>query len=127
MDRAHLHSVKYLKEQRNVLRKNLTPAEAVLWNNLKNKKFQNRKFRRQHSILNYIVDFYCAEEQLIIELDGKPHFEPGGSERDYERDIKLTALGFKVVRFENYLVMQNLEGVLAKIASYFKQAATDTV
>jgi len=66
---------KYLKSFRSSLRNKSTSAEAVLWNILKSKNLNGRKFRRQHSIGNYIVDFYCASEKLVIELDGNPHGE----------------------------------------------------
>ena len=68
-----LHDRNYLRKYRKSNRKSLTPAEAVLWNYLKRRKLDGRKFRRQHSIGNYIVDFYCANETLIVELDGLVH------------------------------------------------------
>lgn len=119
MDKIPLHTFTYLKEIRKQLRSNLTSAEALLWQCLKNKRLGNKKFRRQHSILNYIVDFYCAEEKLIIELDGAHHFTTNGAERDYERDTALSSLGFRILRFENELVMKNCEAVLITIESYF--------
>ena len=74
------------------LRKNLTPAEAVLWRCLKGKKFGGRKFRRQHSIGNYIADFYCPSENLVVELDGKDHFTVEGSKYDFKRDEYMNGL-----------------------------------
>jgi very-short-patch-repair endonuclease len=73
-----LYNLKYLKSTRIYLRENLTEVELVLWEILKNKKLYGRKFRRQHSIGHYIVDFYCPSERLIIELDGQHHFIPEG-------------------------------------------------
>lgn len=67
------HSLKHLKEKRAELRKSLTPAEAFLWKYLKVRQFEGRRFNIQHSIKDYIVDFYCAKEKLIIELDGVVH------------------------------------------------------
>ena len=67
----------------------MTTAEATLWKVLKNGSLQNRKFRRQHSIGKYIVDFYCPAEQLIIELDGEVHNDPMRSSADAERDQNL--------------------------------------
>ncbi|MEW7289257.1 endonuclease domain-containing protein [Aquimarina sp. 2304DJ70-9] len=75
------HNKPELKNHRKELRKNLTPAEAFLWKYLQNRKLEGRKFRRQHSIKNYIVDFYCAKEKLIIELDGEPHMSLNGQEK----------------------------------------------
>jgi very-short-patch-repair endonuclease len=114
-----VHSRGYLNEKRRELRKSLTPAEATLWSAIKNKQLQGKKFRRQHSIENFIVDFYCAEEKLIIELDGQGHYQAGTAYADGDRDDRLQKLGFKVLRFENKLVFNHLDGVLEEIASYF--------
>jgi very-short-patch-repair endonuclease len=72
-------------------------AEAVLWNKLKSKNLDGRKFRRQHSIGKYIVDFYCPSEKLIIELDGDPHGDPVQVWKDTIRDKYLEELGFTVL------------------------------
>ena len=109
-----------MEERRKALRKSLTPAEATLWKYLQKKQLNGRKFRRQHSILNYIVDFYCASEKLIIELDGAVHFNFAQQNYDEERTRNLEELGFTVIRFENKLVFEDKEGVLTKISSYFK-------
>ncbi|HKL36195.1 MAG TPA: endonuclease domain-containing protein [Salegentibacter sp.] len=90
-------------------------------NDYKNRKFKGRKFRRQHSIENFIVDFYCAEEQLIIELDGEVHENPLAEEKDEKRTKKLESLGFKVIRFENRMVFDFLPSVLKEIADNFKK------
>ncbi len=116
-----IHSNNKLKDNRDVLRKNLTPAEAALWKALKGSKLKHRKFIRQHSIEHYIADFYCAEEKLIVELDGQVHFTTGGHQYDSARDERLRALGFTVLRFENDLVFKNLEGVLQDISRCFKR------
>ena len=116
----HIHSLNHLKNYRSALRKNLTPAEATLWKCLKNGQLQGRKFIRQHSIENYIADFYCASEQLIIELDGQPHADPMVALNDEVRTQRLTELGYTVIRFENKLVFKYTEDVLAEIARHFK-------
>lgn len=121
MENYKIHSLPALKEKRSNLRKNLTPAEAKLWSSLKNRQLNERKFIRQHSIENYIVDFYCPAERLIIELDGQVHFNTDAIEYDTRRTQRLNELGFTVVRFENKLVFQNLDGVLSEIASHFKK------
>ncbi|WOD45172.1 endonuclease domain-containing protein [Hwangdonia lutea] len=117
---SKIHNHKYLEERRKELRKNLTSAEAALWKYLKGKQLDGRKFRRQHSILNYIVDFYCASEKLIIELDGAYHLDFSQQNYDYERTQNLEKLGFKVIRFENKLIFENITDVLEKICSCFK-------
>jgi len=114
------HNKPTLKQYRKDLRKNLTPAEAFLWKQLQGKKLDGRKFRRQHSIDNYIVDFYCASEKLIIELDGQVHFNPTAQEKDLIRTEHLENLGFTVIRFENKMVFDNLSSVLQEIGEYFR-------
>jgi very-short-patch-repair endonuclease len=74
MAKQRIHNRVELKPFRKKLRNNSTSAEATLWTYLKNRQLEGRKFRRQHSIGNYIADFYCPEEQLVIELDGEGHF-----------------------------------------------------
>lgn len=121
MQKQKLNNRPYLKDRRRELRNNLTPAEAALWTLLKNSQLQGRKFRRQHSIDNYIADFYCPAEKLIIELDGEVHNDPIQSANDVERSEHLQSLGYTVIRFENKLVFQQTEWVLEEIAKHFKQ------
>ncbi len=82
----NLFNRKYLKSFRSSLRKRSTSAEAVLWNILKSRNLDGRKFRRQHSIGNYIVDFCCPSEKLVIELDGDVHGDYNKIEEDKKRD-----------------------------------------
>ena len=121
MRQNQIKNVSYLKDRRKALRSNLTAAETALWKALKGSALKNRKFRRQHSIENYIVDFYCPEEKLIIELDGAVHNDPMVSFHDHERSERLIALGNKIIRFENKLVFTQLENVLDAIAANFRQ------
>ncbi len=114
-----IHNLPHLKTFRKQLRHNLTPAEATLWNMLKNKQLKGRKFRRQHSVGNYILDFYCPSEKLAIELDGEGHFQATQEEYDYERNLFLSTFGIKVLRFENKEVFENPEKVLAAIEQEF--------
>jgi very-short-patch-repair endonuclease len=120
MQRKRLHTKKELQEYRRELRANLTPAEAFLWKELKGRKFEGRRFTRQHSIGNYIVDFYCASEKLIIELDGQVHFNERAIEYDAKRTQYLSALGYTVIRFENKMVFDFLPSVLQEISENFK-------
>ena len=119
MDNKHLFNRKSLKPLRSYLRNNSTSAESVLWNQLKSKNLEGRKFRRQQSIGNYIVDFYCPSEKLIVELDGDPHGDPIQIQKDISRDKYLGALGFTVLRFENRFVFQEPEIVLNEIKKVF--------
>lgn len=121
MRKKKINNLSYLKDRRKELRNNLTPAEAALWNILKNSQLKEKKFRRQHSVENYIVDFCCPSERLIIELDGQVHFNPGAALNDEERDNRLAEFGYKVLRFENKLVFNSPEWVIAEIEKHFKQ------
>ncbi|EPR65653.1 N-6 DNA methylase [Cyclobacterium qasimii] len=114
-----INNLPHLKTFRKELRNNLTPAEASLWTLLQNKKLDGRKFRRQHSVGNYILDFYCPSEKLAIELDGQGHFNEVQAEYDRERDLFINAFGIKVLRFENKEVFENTESVLNAIKEEF--------
>ena len=116
-----IHNRKYLEEKRKALRNNLTSSEAALWIHLRRSNLKGRKFRRQHSIENFIVDFYCPSERLIIELDGAYHLDFAQQNYDAERSKILENLGFKIIRFENKLVFEDLEDVLNSISECFKK------
>ena len=120
MRQNQIKNVTYLKDRTKDLRNNLTPAEAKLWTLPKNGALNGRKFRRQHSIQNYIVDFYCPSEKLIIELDGQGHFNSDQAINDADRDKNLMALGNTILRFENKLIFQTPDLVLAEIERHFK-------
>jgi len=111
---------KTLKSRRKRLRNNPTQAETFLWGYLKNSQLEGRKFRRQSSIKSFIVDFYCPEEKLVIELDGDFHFDNKAIKDDEKRTLILKKEGLKVIRFENQEVLLNLDSVLSKIKRHFK-------
>ncbi|HLP52837.1 MAG TPA: DUF559 domain-containing protein [Chitinophagales bacterium] len=117
-----IHNKEVLKTNRKALRNNSTSAEAVLWRCLKNNQLEGRKFRRQHSISNYIVDFYCVSELLAIELDGAHHYTLAGNQNDYMRDTDLANLNITVLRFENKVVFEHIDLVLEEIKRHFKEA-----
>lgn len=106
------------KKYRRELRSHLTPAEAKLWNHLKNRQLLGKKFRRQAGIGNYIVDFYCPEKHLAVELDGSPHDTEQGYLKDQERTRLLEGKGIKLIRFENKDILNNTQGVLEEIKKY---------
>ena len=110
-----IHNKHPLKPRRKQLRSSLTPAEASLWKSLQRSQLDGKKFRRQHSVGNYILDFYCPECRLAVELDGQKHFNSIASEYDYRRSEYLRKLNIRVLRFENRVVFENLEGVLHAI------------
>jgi very-short-patch-repair endonuclease len=92
-----------------------TSAEAKLWQALRNRRLARWKFRRQHSIDRYVVDFVTLDGKLIVEVDGVTHAELSGIARDEARTKVLEACGFLVVRVSNTDVYDNLEGVLEMI------------
>ncbi|KAF3978698.1 MAG: endonuclease domain-containing protein [Methylococcales symbiont of Iophon sp. n. MRB-2018] len=95
------------------LRKNQTDAEQILWLQLRDRRFLNLKFRRQFPVESYIVDFICLDCKIIIELDGSQHHEQGNE--DAIRTKFLNQRGFKVIRFWNNDVFNNLDGVLESL------------
>jgi tRNA A37 methylthiotransferase MiaB/very-short-patch-repair endonuclease len=103
-------------------RNNPTKAESILWDNLRGKKLENYKFRRQHIISSYIADFVCLEKHLIIEVDGPIHQIPQNAESDIQRSAQLLKLGFTVLRFTNDEIFNDLETVLNKILEALKSA-----
>ncbi|WP_110975991.1 endonuclease domain-containing protein [Acinetobacter sp. WCHAc060042] len=94
-----------LLEFAKIMRTNATDAEHLMWQLLRAKRFMNLKFRRQHVIAPYIVDFYCHEIGLVIELDGSQHGTDDGKEYDAERTKFLEALDLTVVRYWNHDVL----------------------
>ena len=113
------HYNRSLKNRRSQLRNNATSAEATLWKYLQKKQLEGRKFRRQHSIDSFIVDFYCDKERLVVELDGAYHLDFAGQHYDQDRTEKLEKLGYRVVRFENKYVFDDIEFVLKEISDCF--------
>ena len=107
-------------DHRTELRKSLTPAEAVLWKYLQKSQLLGKKFRRQFSIDRYIVDFFCPECRLAIELDGQGHFEIGADAYEAERTKYLENCGIRILRFENIVVFENLDAVLEAIKAAIK-------
>lgn len=108
---------KYLDRRRG-FRKKQTRAEIILWYYLRSRKFFGLKFRRQHSIGNYIVDFYCPKFRLVIELDGDSHFETRQQAYDRERTQWLESLHIHVIRFTNDRILHDLERVLEELKEY---------
>ena len=97
------------------MRAQATPGEAALWACLRNRQLDGRRFRRQHAIGRYIVDFYCAERQLVVEVDGDVH--RGRVEHDATRDGYLRALGLRVLRLTNEQVLTDTDRARSLISS----------
>ena len=101
--------------QRRELRHNSTPAEKVFWAMVSAKQFHNLKFRRQHSFGFYIVDFYCAGLKLIVEIDGDSHFTDQGIDYDKARTEYIESKGYRIIRYDNSEILNNLDGVFADL------------
>jgi len=104
---------KTIKQARR-LRQKQTPAEKALWRKMRNRRLHNFKFKRQAPIGPYIVDFYCAEKRLIIEIDGSVHSLKW--KNDYIREQNLLREGYRVLRFTNQQIYNSMEETLAIIA-----------
>ncbi len=102
-----------IQQRARELRRRATEAERVLWERLRNRRLGGLKFRRQHPLGPYIVDFYCAEHRLVVEVDGPIHERQ--KERDALRAQHLEAYGYRVLRFRNEEVLTDIEAVLARI------------
>jgi very-short-patch-repair endonuclease len=103
------------KPDRRRLRKDATDAERKLWSILRNRQMVGLKFFRQYSVGPYILDFYCPEERLAIEVDGGQHADIRGQQCDARRDRYLLDLDIRVIRFWNNDVLRNIEGIGQKI------------
>jgi very-short-patch-repair endonuclease len=122
-----LHNRFELKSTRKELRNAMTPAEAALWKALQGSQLDGRKFRRQHSVGPYVLDFYCSSERLAVELDGQGHYTVTGEARDVERTVYLAGIGIQVIRFENKVVVAQLEWVLEGIRQMFREKGADAL
>jgi very-short-patch-repair endonuclease len=100
-------------EAARILRKNMTNYEKLIWKRLKGKQMCGLRFRRQHPIDIFIVDFYCHEVRLVVEIDGKIHDQQ--EEYDDGRSSEMEKFGIRVIRFTNSEVEKNIEGVINKI------------
>jgi tryptophan synthase alpha chain len=105
-------------ENAKFLREFKTRAEDKLWENLRSRKLNNLKFRRQHPFGEYVLDFYCHEIQLCVEVDGDIHNEKDIIENDNQRTMTLNENGIKVIRFKNEEVIRDIDSVLKKIAEF---------
>jgi len=118
---SKIFNPKHTKAQRKYLRNNMTKAEVILWSKLKGRNLLGYKFRRQHGIGDYIVDFYCPELNLAVEIDGESHYTPKGQAHDEQRQNYLSNLDINTLRFTNPQIKKNLDGVIKKIISFVQQ------
>jgi len=106
---------KELNKRRQQLREEMTKAELLLWQQLKNKQMLGYKFRRQHSIGAYVVDFYCPKIKLAVEIDGMTHITNEEIEYDRQRQEEIETLGIQFLRFTNEMIFNDLNNVLNEI------------
>ena len=106
------------KKIRKDLRNHLTPEEVMLWNALKNSQVSGLKFRRQHGMGAYVLDFYCPSVRLCIELDGEAHRSEEAFDYDEKRTLFLKENGITVMRFENYIVRNDMQAIIHAIEDF---------
>jgi very-short-patch-repair endonuclease len=102
-------------QQARRFRKKSTDAEKRLWASLRNRKAAGLKFRRQYCIGDRVVDFFCAEAKLAIELDGSGHSRHVGETTDLDRELELYEKGIRILRFQNKDIFENLDAVVNRI------------
>jgi very-short-patch-repair endonuclease len=122
-----LYNAPEMKERRRTLRKKMTLAEKMLWERLRGRRFQGLRFLRQYSVQQFVLDFYCPQLRLAIELDGAGHLGEG-EEYDQERDAILHAHDIIVLRAWNNDALENIDIVLEKIAAkitYLRNASLE--
>ena len=116
MNHPRLGLKKFISRKRE-LRRQATKTEQILWKELRAKRFEGFKFRRQHGIGPYIVDFCAPRHKIVIEIDGDIHALPDQNTKDKIRQRELESLGYRVIRYHNEDVIKNLEGVLVDLVS----------
>ena len=112
LEMTKIYNKTKIKEQRRKLRKTQTREELIFWAHVKDRRFHKYKFKRQYSIGNYIVDFYCSELKLVVEIDGGQHYEKENIEYDLQRTKYFDDFGIRVIRYTNIEITDNLEGVM---------------
>ena len=118
-----LYNIKQMEEARRLLRKDQTQAEEILWDALRNRRLENKKFRRQYSVGNFVLDFYCTQERLAIEADGSVHDSRESQQYDMHRTEAINDIGIKVIRFKNEEILNDLPKVLERIKSFFNKTS----
>ena len=109
-----------LVKRARVLRSNMTLAEIILWSRLRSKKIDGYRFRRQQPIFDYVIDFYCHELKLIIEVDGEIHSLTEKTDSDLKRDKILKINGYHIIRLSNFEIETDLDATISKIRTFIK-------
>jgi len=118
IDNMYYGSNSFTFQKAEELRKHMTKAELILWEELRNKKLLGLKFRRQHPISRFIADFYRHKHKLVIELDGEIHLKNYVAINDKKREDEIKSLGITVLRFKNNEIINHLESVLQQISNF---------
>jgi len=113
-----IFNIPELKQRRKLLRKKQTLEEAKIWEKLRNKRLHNFKFYRQYSIGYYIVDFYCPQIKLVIEIDGKFHDSEYNQDYDKIRSNYFESIGIKTIRFPNQKVLKDIDSVMKDVTRF---------
>ena len=103
------------KERRRSLRNNMPKSETVIWSKLKGRQLLGYKFRRQYSVDRYVIDFYCPELKLAVEIDGDSHFQNDVENNEKYRQAFIESFGVQFLRFTNEDVFKNLDGVIETV------------
>ena len=112
------------RERKRLLRSEMTRSERLVWSRIRAKQFESLKFRRQHGIGPYIVDFYCPEKAVVIEIDGDVHALDSQTEKDRQREKYLRALGLRIIRYANDDVLNRLDDVLEDLWEQMNPGST---
>lgn len=122
---SYIYNPTIQRELRKKLRKDQPSTERLLWSKLRNRQLLGFKFRRQYGVGSYVVDYCCSEAKLVIEIDGDSHFlDQNAKDKDKERQNFIEGLGFKVIRFNDRDIIENISGVLESIAVNLKNNLT---
>ncbi len=122
-DRQKPRPTNRLIQNAKTLRQQATFPERLLWSRLRRGQIHGHRFRRQHPIANYVVDFYCVDANLIIEVDGNSHI--GQKQHDRDRQNHLESLGYRVLRVTNDDILKEIDSVVEGVAHAVKHAADD--
>ncbi|MFC1583331.1 endonuclease domain-containing protein [Candidatus Neomarinimicrobiota bacterium] len=110
------YRIKVVRDIAKRLRKRQTKSEEMLWQKLRSRRFHGLKFLRQHPVGSSVVDFYCHEKQLAIEIDGPIHDKRDVAERDKARQELIAAYDIRILRFKSEEIESDIEGVMARLA-----------
>ena len=113
------------RANRKKLRSNSTEAENILWEYLRSKKLSGLKFKRQYSIDHFVIDFYCSELKLAIELDGKIHLKKEIKNHDENRDGYLNEFGIRILRIKNEMILNDIDTALRIISGKIEEIKKD--